>query len=221
MTRKLLTLTLAALAFGATQAATTAWQQSGGDIQYGKDLSIRANSQGNAFSLAVSFSINTTVTENTKLIHCGHWASGSTQVFLEANNQLRVEKYNNGGTATSTTDITLNNTNVLVLTVSYADNGRPTITANLNGTQLWTMTSSNQAPGFNVNLTANNAWTVGSVAAYNQVLTQEEIDRLVETGSAIWTEPEPEDPDPSVPEPTALALLALGVAGVVLRRRVA
>ena len=218
MTRKLLTLTLAALAFGATQAATTAWQQSGSEIQYGQDLSIRSASQGNAFSLAVSFSITSTVETSTKLIHCGHWASGSTQVFLEANNQLRVEKFNNGGTATSTTGITLNETNVLVLTVAYGDGGRPTITANLNGTQLWTMTSSLQAPGFNVNLTANDAWSVNSVAAYNQVLTQEEIDRLVATGSAIWTEP---DPDPSVPEPTALALLALGVAGVALRRRVA
>ena len=218
MTRKLLTLALAALAFGATQAATTAWQQSGSEIQYGQDLSIRSNSQGNAFSLAVSFSITSTVETSTKLIHCGHWASGSTQVFLEANNQLRVEKFNNGGTATSTTGITLNETNVLVLTVAYGDGGRPTITANLNGTQLWTMTSSNQAPGFNVNLTANDAWSVNSVAAYNQVLTQEEIDRLVATGSAIWTDP---DPDPSVPEPTALALLALGVAGVALRRRVA
>ena len=221
MTRKLLTLALAAFALGAAQAATTAWQQSGSEIQYGKDLSIRSNSQGNTFSLAISFSITSTVTESTKLIHCGHWASGSTQVFLEANNQLRVEKFNNGGTATSTTGITLNETNVLVLTVSYGDGGRPTITANLNGTQLWTMTSSLQAPGFNVNLTANDAWSVNSVAAYNQVLTQEEIDRLVATGSAIWTEPEPEDPDPSVPEPTALALLALGVAGVALRRRVA
>ena len=221
MTRKLLTLAFAALACGIAQAATTAWQQNGADIQYGTPLSIRNKGQGNAFALAVSFSVTSAVTRSTKVIHCGHWASGSTQVFLEANDQLRVEKFQNGGAATSTTGITLNDTNVLVLTVSYNSNGRPTITANLNGTQLWTVTSENQAPGFNVTITKNAAWSVDSIAAYNQVLTQDEIDRLVETGSAIWTEPEPEEPDPSLPEPTALALLALGVAGVALRRRVA
>lgn len=59
----------------------------------------------------------------------------------------------------------------------------------------------------------NNFYSIDAVSGYDEALTADDIAALVTAQRTDSTE--------SIPEPTALTLLALGVAGVALRRRIA
>ena len=113
---------------------------------------------------------------------------------------------------------------LIVLTGTWdSENNRWTAAAYSNGTEL-TLNANSGTPAF-VNLgngalemafATNNAWTFGGVAVYDEVLTQDEITSLGSGTNGVVV-----DGAVVLPEPTALALLALGVAGVALRRRAA
>ena len=113
---------------------------------------------------------------------------------------------------------------LIVLTGSWdAANNRWNAAAYSNGSAL-TLTPGGGKPAF-VNLgsgalemafATNAAWTFGGVAVYDEVLTQAQITELGSGTNGVVVEGAT-----ILPEPTALALLALGVAGVALRRRAA
>ena len=91
----------------------------------------------------------------------------------------------------------------------YINNGTTPITFNGNANPILEPTNSALTATF-----ANNAaWTFNDAATYDGTLTDAEITQLINGSTAVLPI--------SIPEPTALALLALGVAGIALRRRVA
>ena len=90
----------------------------------------------------------------------------------------------------------------------YIDNATTPVELKGDGTAILAPTSNALTAAF----AENAAWTFNEAATYDGILTTDEITKLVDAGSAIMPT--------NIPEPTALALLALGVAGVALRRRV-
>ena len=115
---------------------------------------------------------------------------------------------------------------LLVLTGDWdAANNRWATSVSANGTAV-TLTAGNSSNpaltglangALTMEFATNDAWTFNGVAVYDEVLTQEQITELgsgVDAGLVV-------EGATILPEPTALALLALGVAGVALRRRAA
>ena len=197
--------------FGAAQAASLMWQTGANDLP---DNKVIVDGSGGAALRDVSFSIaiNVTGTVNaeTDLAHFGYWG-GDGYLKVNASNELFYKASNWSPSAERPTLST--GTHVITVNFDASDSSNMRVYVYVDG-KLYADFAEGGKRGLYVWVYDNAAWDIVDTAAYEGLLTQDEINSLVAKGSSVLT-------TEGVPEPTALALLALGVAGVALRRRVA
>lgn len=224
-------LTLAALAAAtltlAAQAATLSWTGTSGS---------------QTVSSGTSFAIAARITMNADAFVAGGVANNSEIIGLTTSrnvaNGLGLLAYNaaaasGGGGAsglgahfdtsdgggfgwTNNLEGTTSGTHDIVLNFAWDDgNSRWGVTLHIDGNPVGFQDDTvflmpTNAGNTTLTLNTNDAWAFESASLYvNGTLTQQDIDWLHENETTV------------VPEPTALALLALGVAGLALRRRAA
>ena len=230
MTRKLLTLTLAALAFGATQAANINWEtavsatsSAGSSNQY---IDVYA---GAAATVAASITYGTSIGTGTVLSIGASLDNKTFSVQIGENGVYTLTAHGANGTPTITTvgsaTAVANATQTVALSIVRGSNQSTTVILSVGGVEVAKI--ENHTIGMGPIKWTEWGRRVGNHDPYSgdatyTVFTTDQALAAATIASEVdnLLNPNPE-PDPSVPEPTALALLALGVAGVALRRRVA
>ncbi len=96
----------------------------------------------------------------------------------------------------------------LVFNFEKTDVNQTTMTFYLNGSEVGSMDSFSGMNGLQITLSDLDDLTIHDYAAYTDILTEADIAKMAANGTAL-------------PEPTVMALLALGVAGLALRRKAA
>lgn len=238
MKRFCLMAAVAALTLGAVQAAGIDWNVSNTiDSTNGSYLAQGSGSVPGCFAndtatFAISLSTGATLGQGVV------WALGNSDTgtgALNPGNRITVA-VNEGGTltinafgtqsSTSTATLAAESQNSLAITITRDGSHNCTINLYLNGTNIATVTATATTGPIN-----SIAWgsNFGEAKEYTGDIAFGEYgvyapgegtgiltaDQLANLGLAQADIPG------SIPEPTALALLALGVAGVALRRRVA
>lgn len=196
--------------FGVAQAASLMWQTGANDLPNNKGIIDGTQPSLRDVSFSIAINVTGTVNAETDLAHFGYWG-GDGYLKVNADNELFYKASNWSPSAERPTLST--GTHVITVNFDASDSSNMRVYVYVDG-KLYADFAEGGKRGLYAWVYDNAAWDIVDTAAYEGLLTQDEINSLVAKGSSVLT-------TEGVPEPTALALLALGVAGVALRRRVA